>query len=143
MMLRLTLRDFLSLQGARGMAIDVLVGRVWITEDGRSGDSFVEAGRSYRVGGQGLVLIGAEQRAGGAAQAAEVVVRHSSARAAWTWLWAGVVSFLREWRMRRELQALPDRMLDDIGLRRDQIESISAQSRREGTLSPNRFDRFS
>ena len=60
MMLRLTLRDFLTLQGARGMAIDVLVGRVWITEDGRAGDSFVDAGRSYRVGGQGLVLIGAE-----------------------------------------------------------------------------------
>jgi len=50
MMLRLTLRDFLTLQGARGMAIDVLVGRVWITEDGRAGDSFVDAGRSYRVG---------------------------------------------------------------------------------------------
>lgn len=143
MMLRLTLRDFLSLQGARGMAIDVLVGRVWITEDGRSGDSFVDAGRSYRVGGQGLVLIGAEKRAGEAAEAAEVVVRHSGARAAWAWLWSGVIGLLREWRTRRELQALPDRMLHDIGLRRDQIEPLSVQSRRDGTRSPNCFDRFS
>src|SRR5436305_1744765 len=79
MMLRLTLCDFLTLQGARGMAIDVLVGRVWITEDGRAGDSFVDAGRSYRVGGQGLVLIGAEDQA----RAAEVVVRHPVPQAAW------------------------------------------------------------
>src|SRR5436190_16752000 len=103
MMLRLTLRDFLSLQGARGMAIDVLVGRVWITEDGRTGDSFVDAGRSYRVGGQGLVLIGAEKRAD-ASQAAEVVVRYPGARAAWTWLWNGVAGFLHERQTRHELQ---------------------------------------
>jgi len=86
MMLRLTLRDFLSLQGARGMAIDVLVGRVWITEDGRTGDSFVDAGRSYRVGGQGLVLIGAEKDAGDAPEAAEVVVRHAAPGATLAWL---------------------------------------------------------
>ena len=141
-MLRLTLRDFLSLQGARGMAIDVLVGRVWITEDGRTGDSFVDAGRSYRVGGQGLVLIGAEKRAD-ASQAAEVVVRYPGARAAWTWLWNGVAGFLHEQQTRHELQALPDRMLHDIGLRRDQIEQLSAQSRRDGARSPNCFDRFS
>ena len=78
MMLRLTVRDFLTLQDARGLAIDVLVGRVWITEDGRAGDSFVEAGRSYRVSGQGLVLIGAENQA----RAAEIVVRHPLHRAA-------------------------------------------------------------
>jgi Protein of unknown function (DUF2917) len=82
MMLRLTLRDVLTLQDARGMAIDVLVGRVWITEDGRAGDSFVDAGRSYRVGGQGLVLVGAEDRT----RAAEVVLRRPAPRAAWAWL---------------------------------------------------------
>src|SRR5436190_24277554 len=121
MMLRLTLRDFLSLQGARGMAIDVLVGRVWITEDGRTGDSFVDAGRSYRVGGQGLVLIGAESRA----RAAEVVVREAAPRAAWAWLrgWLAIlpVKFMNEieaQRTRSELRALPERMLRDIGLRR-------------------------
>ena len=124
MMLRLTLREFLTLQGARGMAIDVLVGRVWITEDGRAGDSFVEAGRSYRVGSQGLVLIGAENHA----RAAEVVVRHPMPRAAWAWLRGRLSAFLlklvKEMQARRtrgELEALPERMLRDIGLRRDQI----------------------
>ena len=116
MMLRLTLRDFLSLQGARGMAIDVLVGRVWITEDGRAGDSFVEAGRSYRVGGEGLVLIGAEKLA------AEVVVRHTTREAMWAWLRGWIAGFFLERQARQELGALPDRMLKDIGLRRDQID---------------------
>src|SRR5882672_10014217 len=117
MMLRLTLRDFLSLQGARGMAIDVLVGRVWITEDGRTADSFVEAGRSYRVGGHGLVLIGAERPTGTAAQPAahpaEVVVRHAGPPAIWVWLKGWIAGALADWQMRRELDALPDRMLRD------------------------------
>lgn len=118
MMLRLTLRELLTLQGARGMAIDVLVGRVWITEDGRAGDSFVDAGRSYRVGGQGLVLIGAEDQA----RAAEVVVRHARSPGAWTWLRDEVSAFLAKRQTRNELRALPDSMLRDIGLRRDQLD---------------------
>ena len=117
MMLRLTLRDFLTLQGARGMAIDVLVGRVWITEDGRAGDSFVDAGRSYRVGGQGLVLIGAENPA----RAAEVVVRRSY-RSTLAWIREEISRFFRKRQMRSDLRALPDRMLRDIGLRRDEID---------------------
>ena len=118
MMLRLTLRDFLSLQGARGMAIDVLVGRVWITEDGRTADSFVDAGRSYRVGGHGLVLIGTEQ------QAAEVVVRNPGPLALWAWLRDWIAGMLIERQTRAELQRLPDRMLQDIGLRREQIGGL-------------------
>jgi uncharacterized protein YjiS (DUF1127 family) len=143
MMLRLTLRDFFSLQGARGMAIDVLVGRVWITEDGRAGDSFVDAGRSYRVGGHGLVLIGAERPAGAAPHPAEVVVRHTAPPALWTLLKGWVAGALAEQQTRRELYALPDRMLQDIGLRRDQIEPVSAQSRRLGVREPNCFPRLS
>ena len=124
MMLRLTLRDFLSLQGARGMAIDVLVGRVWITEDGRASDSFVEAGRSYRVGGHGLVLIGAERSAG----AAEVVVRHAAPQPIWAWLRGWLAGCFLERETRSELHALSDRMLRDIGLRRDQVEQLPGQS---------------
>jgi uncharacterized protein YjiS (DUF1127 family) len=118
MMLRLTLRDFLTLQGARGMAIDVLVGRVWITEDGRAGDSFVDAGRSYRVGGPGLVLVGAENGTG----AAEVVVRRPRFGPAWTWMREEISAFLTKRQTRNELRALPDSMLRDIGLRRDQLD---------------------
>ena len=60
MVLRLNNKDFLRLRGARGVAIEVVGGRVWITEDGRQADSFLGAGGRYRVGGDGLVLIGAE-----------------------------------------------------------------------------------
>jgi hypothetical protein len=60
MVLRMKPNDLLKLRGARGAAIDVVAGRVWITEDGRAQDSFVDAGSSYHVGGDGLVLVGAE-----------------------------------------------------------------------------------
>jgi ferric-dicitrate binding protein FerR (iron transport regulator) len=59
--LRLNDKDFLRLRDARGVAIEVLDGRVWITEDGREADSFLAAGGRYRVSGDGLVLIGAER----------------------------------------------------------------------------------
>jgi hypothetical protein len=60
MVLRLKDRDFLRLSGARGIAIEVLGGRVWITEYGHPADSFLGAGGRYRVGGDGLVLVEAE-----------------------------------------------------------------------------------
>ena len=60
MVLRLKNNDFLRLRGARGVAIEVVDGRVWITEDGFEADRFLGAGGRYRVGGDGLVLVGAE-----------------------------------------------------------------------------------
>lgn len=60
MVLRLKNNDFLRLLGARGVAIEVVGGRVWITEHGREGDSFLAAGGRYLVGGDGLVLVEAE-----------------------------------------------------------------------------------
>jgi hypothetical protein len=60
MVLWLKDKDFLRLRGARGVQIEVVGGRVWITEDGRACDSFLGAGGRYRVGGDGLVLVGAE-----------------------------------------------------------------------------------
>ena len=64
MILKLNRNDFLRLRGARGVAIEVLTGRVWITEDGRAADSFLGPGRRYRVSGEGLVLVGTESFAG-------------------------------------------------------------------------------
>lgn len=64
MILRLNCNDFLRLRSARGVAIEVLTGRVWITEHGRSADSFLAPGGRYRVGGEGLVLVGTETFAG-------------------------------------------------------------------------------
>jgi hypothetical protein len=61
MVLKLNGKDTLRLRGARGTAIEVLAGRVWITEDGRGGDAFLGPGRRYRVWGDGLVLVSGEK----------------------------------------------------------------------------------
>jgi hypothetical protein len=74
MILKLNRNDFLRLRGARGVAIEVLTGRVWITEDGRATDSFLGPGRRYRVGGEGLVLVGTETFAGDG-EGAEIALR--------------------------------------------------------------------
>lgn len=60
MMLRLKDRDYLRLRGARGTAIEVVDGRVWITEAGSPADRFLGAGGRYRVAGDGLVLVEGE-----------------------------------------------------------------------------------
>ena len=60
MLLKLKDKGFLRLRSARGLAIEVVDGRVWITEDGYHGDRFLAAGGRYRVSGDGLVLVGAE-----------------------------------------------------------------------------------
>jgi hypothetical protein len=72
--LQLNRNDFLRLRAARGVAIEVLAGRVWITEDGRAADSFLGPGRRYRIGGQGLVLVGTEVFAGDG-EGAEIALR--------------------------------------------------------------------
>lgn len=60
MILRLDRRDLLRLRKARGVAIEVIAGCVWITEDGGTQDNFLGPGRRYNVGGDGLVLVSPE-----------------------------------------------------------------------------------
>ena len=60
MVLRLNNKDFLRIRGACGLAIEVVDGRVWITEEGRPADRFLRAGARYLVRGNGMVLVGAE-----------------------------------------------------------------------------------
>src|SRR6266581_5870979 len=113
MVLQLSFNDFLRPQGARGAAIEVLDGKVWITEDGRSGDLFLEPGRSYRVAGPGLVVVSAEDRL----HYARVVVR----RPAYGWfpfLFRKFMQARRAAAARRQLGELSDHMLKDIGLTR-------------------------
>ena len=78
-------------------------------------DRFLEAGRSYRVAGEGLVVVGAETRT----SFARVEVRRS-ADGFFSW----IKKFLenrRAERTRRELRELSDHALRDIGLTRDEI----------------------
>ena len=53
MVLKLKDKGFLRLRSARGLAIEVVDGRVWITEDGYQGDRFLAAGGRYQVCGDG------------------------------------------------------------------------------------------
>ena len=119
MVLQLSFNDFLKLRDARGAAIEVLDGRVWITEHGRPGDLFLDRGRTYRVAGEGLVVVGAEH----GLEYARVQVR-KPAQGVLGWLslaWQNYRDAREAAETRRELAALSDQMLKDIGLRRDQL----------------------
>lgn len=78
MILRLNSHDYLRLRAARGVAIEVLAGRVWITEDGRAADSFLGPGRRYRVAGDGLVIVGTDSFPA-EGEGAEIAVRPAAA----------------------------------------------------------------
>jgi uncharacterized protein YjiS (DUF1127 family) len=116
MVLQLTFNEVLRLQGAQGAAIEVLDGKVWITEDGRAADRFLEAGRSYRVAGKGLVVVGAETPT----HFARVEVRRRELFP--KSFFARLLQAWRAERTRRELRELSDHALRDIGLRRDEID---------------------
>ncbi|OGA61670.1 MAG: hypothetical protein A3G81_07520 [Betaproteobacteria bacterium RIFCSPLOWO2_12_FULL_65_14] len=60
MILNLDRGELLRLRSARGATIEVMSGRVWITEDGCAADRFLGPGRRYRVSGDGLVLVSTE-----------------------------------------------------------------------------------
>lgn len=74
MVLALRKNDLLRLRRAAGTWIEVLSGRIWVTEDGRAADFLLGPGRSYRVSGDGLVLVGTEMVWNGA-DGAEIVMR--------------------------------------------------------------------
>lgn len=74
MVLQLRANDFLRLKGAAGNWIEVLSGRIWVTEPGTSRDAVLGPGRRYRVSGDGLVLVGTES-APADAPAAEIALK--------------------------------------------------------------------
>lgn len=126
MILNLAANDFLRLTKARGTTVEVLDGRVWITEAGRERDAFVSPGMRYSVAGNGLVVVGID--GGTAAGASRIALRPP----AWRWLWdrAAVLvkscaAGVQEQRTITQLEGLSDRSLRDIGLTRDQIESAA------------------
>jgi len=128
MILNLCANEYLRLTQARGTALEVLEGAVWVTEAGRHADALVERGRRFEVGGDGLVLVGTDTRATGSAR---IALRPATAPAL-EWLLRRAASLLellasgiRARQTAVALAALSDRSLRDIGLRRDQIESVA------------------
>ena len=125
MILNLAANDFLRLTKARGTTVEVLDGRVWITEAGRARDAFVSPGMRYDVAGDGLVVVGHED-----GTAARIAVRAPVWRMLWdraVVLLANCASGLQERRTVSELERLSDHALRDIGLSRDEIESAVRQ----------------
>ena len=123
MILNLAANEFLRLTKARGTTVEVLDGRVWITEAGRERDAFVSPGMRYNVAGDGLVVVGQED-----GTAARIAVRPP----VWRMLWDRAVvlvtscaSGMQERRTVRELDRLSDHALRDIGLTRDEIETAA------------------
>ncbi len=126
MVLNLNGNEFLRLTGARGTTVEVLAGRVWITEAGRERDAFIVPGMTYAVAGNGLVVVGID--AGAAAAPARIAIWPPLLR----WLrerTAVIVRRFADGAVERtaigELEGLSDHSLRDIGLSRDQIGSVA------------------
>jgi uncharacterized protein YjiS (DUF1127 family) len=120
MILNLAENDFLRLTRARGTTVEVLDGRVWITEAGRERDAFVSSGMRYSVAGDGLVVVGRED-----GPAARIAVRPPMWRLMWDYaavLVRNCVSGMQERRTVSELERLSDHALRDIGLSRSDID---------------------
>jgi len=120
MILNLAENDFLRLTRARGTTVEVLDGRVWITEAGRERDAFVSSGMRYNVAGDGLVVVGRDD-----GSAARIAVRPPVWRLLWDYaavLVRNCVSGLQERRTVSELERLSDHALRDIGLTRSDID---------------------
>lgn len=126
MILNLNANEFLRLTRARGATLEVLEGRVWITEAGRERDALVSPGMHYAVGGNGLVVVGMDAGANG--EVSRIALR----KPVWRLLWDCAAVLVRNYaagaRERRtvtQLEGLSDHSLRDIGLKRDQIEAVA------------------
>jgi uncharacterized protein YjiS (DUF1127 family) len=126
MILNLSANEFLRLTRARGTTVEVLDGSVWITEAGRESDAIVSPGMRYSVSGNGLVVVGMDAGLVGE------VSRIALLPPLWRWLRESAAVLVKnfaagvqERRTIRDLEGLSDRSLRDIGLARDQIESVA------------------
>jgi uncharacterized protein YjiS (DUF1127 family) len=126
MVLNLNANEFLRLERARGTTVEVLDGRVWITEAGRERDALVSKGMRYSVAGNGLVVVGME--ADGARRPGRIAVWPP----VWRWLRvraAVLAKRLADGMLERhtlsELEALSDHALRDIGLNRADLEGAA------------------
>jgi len=126
MILTLGHNELLRLSRARGTTVEVLDGRVWITEAGNARDAFVSPGMRYNIAGTGLVVVECDGNA--AAGTSRIAVRPP----VWRMLWDRAAVLVKkcadgvqERRTIAELEKLSDHSLRDIGLLRDQIEGAA------------------
>lgn len=120
MIINLSSRKILRLKRARGSSIEALDGTLWVTEAGFAEDACVAPGSRYSVRGDGLVLVGADASGATALQRGATFALRARVQA----VLEAFVSGIRARRTERELGELSDRMLADIGLRRDDIPAL-------------------
>lgn len=95
---------------AQGMTVEVLEGRLWITQAGRTQDLILGRGARYSAERDGVVLVGLDEPV-------RIDLRAGAGPSFWRRL-------KQAWEARaaaRELEALPEERLRDLGLTRDQI----------------------
>ena len=116
MILNLEPNGTLSMAGARGVTVEVLDGHLWVTQPGREQDLILARGAHYDVEGDAVVLVGLEKRTR--------LDLHANGRPSlWRRLWRAWRRAAEQAAAARELEALPERRLRDLGLARDQIPS--------------------
>lgn len=116
MILNLESNGTLSMAGARGMTVEVLDGHIWVTQKGRSQDMILARGARYSVEGDGVVLVGLEKRA-------RLDLRAQGKPSFWRRLARAWMDAAEARAAARELEALSDHRLRDLGISRDQIAS--------------------
>ena len=124
MILTMKRNALLRLERARGLTIEVVRGRIWMTEGGRAADTFLAPGQPFRIAGDGLVLISPE-RGAPAETALRLLFEPVKSR---------VAALFHEWQVRRTLhllRQLDDAVLKDLGLRRASLEA-SVRERLKG-----------
>jgi uncharacterized protein YjiS (DUF1127 family) len=116
MILNLEANGTLSMAGARGMTVEVLDGHLWVTQSGRIQDTILARGAHFEVEADGVVLVGLDRRTR--------LDLHAQVRPS---LWRRMLS---AWRQAaeargaaRELEALSEYRLRDLGLTRDRVRS--------------------
>ena len=117
MILNLESNGTLSMAGARGMTVEGLDGHIWGTQKGGSPGMNLARGARYDVEGDGVVLVGLDKRA-------RLDLRADGKPPLWRRL-------LRAWKdaaeartAARDLAALSDHRLRDLGISRDQIRTL-------------------
>jgi uncharacterized protein YjiS (DUF1127 family) len=115
----------LRLDGACGQRLSCVQGAVWITQDGDLRDTLLSAGAEFTFARNGVAVI---QALGEQALIAceDGIARRPRARglAALAEYWARLRGVWQLERSRRALASLSDRELQDIGVRRGQIDLL-------------------
>lgn len=115
----------LRLDGACGRRLSCVQGVVWITQDGDLRDTLLSAGADFTFARDGVAVVQAlGEQALISCEDGAATRPQSRGFAALGGFWARLRGLWKLERSRRALAALSDRELQDIGVRRSQIDLL-------------------